>query len=112
MLRIYGRLRFYLLALGPGLVTAFADNDAGGITTYSLPGAQLGFGLMWVLLVTAIALTVTQENGARRAHDARREPRDDRRGVRGNGRGVLALRRAAGAVVDPHRLARRAVTRA
>ena len=67
MLRIYGRLRFYLLALGPGLVTAFADNDAGGITTYSLAGAQFGFGLMWVLLVTAIALTVTQETGARLA---------------------------------------------
>src|SRR5437867_10692805 len=67
MLRIYGRLRFYLLALGPGLVTAFADNDAGGITTYSLAGAQFGFGRMWVLLVTAIALTVTQETGARLA---------------------------------------------
>src|SRR5439155_1045039 len=67
MLRIYGRLRFYLLALGPGLVTAFADNDAGGITTYSLAGAQFGFGLMWVLLVAAIALTVTQETGARLA---------------------------------------------
>jgi len=61
------RVRFYLLALGPGLVTAFADNDAGGITTYSLAGAQFGFGLMWVLLVTAIALTVTQEVGARLA---------------------------------------------
>jgi len=61
------RLRFYLLALGPGLVTAFADNDAGGITTYSQAGAQFGFGLMWVLLVTAIALTVTQETGARLA---------------------------------------------
>ena len=61
------RVRFYLLALGPGLVTAFADNDAGGITTYSLAGAQFGFGLMWVLLVTAVALTVTQEVGARLA---------------------------------------------
>jgi Mn2+/Fe2+ NRAMP family transporter len=60
-------LRVYLLALGPGLVTAFADNDAGGITTYSIAGAQFGFGLMWVLLVTAIALTVTQEAGARLA---------------------------------------------
>ena len=59
------RLRAYLFVLGPGLVTAFADNDAGGITTYSLAGAQFGFGLMWVLLVTAIALTVTQEAGAR-----------------------------------------------
>lgn len=61
------RVRFYLLALGPGLVTAFADNDAGGITTYSIAGAQYGYGLMWVLLVTAVALTVTQEAGARLA---------------------------------------------
>jgi Mn2+/Fe2+ NRAMP family transporter len=60
-------LRMYLLVLGPGIVTAFADNDAGGITTYSIAGAQFGFGLMWVLLVTAIALVVTQEVGARLA---------------------------------------------
>ncbi|HEY6958236.1 MAG TPA: Nramp family divalent metal transporter, partial [Candidatus Limnocylindria bacterium] len=60
-------LTAYLLVLGPGLVTAFADNDAGGITTYSLAGAQFGFGLLWVLLVTAVALTVTQEAGARLA---------------------------------------------
>lgn len=60
-------LRLYLLVLGPGLVTAFADNDAGGITTYSLAGAQFGFGLLWVLLLTAIALAVTQEAGARLA---------------------------------------------
>jgi len=61
------RLRFYLLALGPGLVTAFADNDAGGITTYSIAGAHYGYGLLWVLVVTAIALTLTQEVGARLA---------------------------------------------
>ncbi len=59
------RISPLLLVLGPGLVTGFADNDAGGITTYSLAGAQFGFGLMWVLLVTAIALTITQEVGAR-----------------------------------------------
>ncbi len=64
-MRLPWRLRTYLVVLGPGLVTAFADNDAGGITTYSLAGAQFGFGLMWVLLVTAVALTVTQEAGAR-----------------------------------------------
>lgn len=66
-MRLGRPLRVYLLALGPGVVTAFADNDAGGITTYSLAGAQFGFGLMWVLLVTAIALTLTQEVGARLA---------------------------------------------
>lgn len=64
-MRLFQRLQPFLLVLGPGLVTAFADNDAGGITTYSIAGAQFGYGLLWVLLVTAVALVVTQEVGAR-----------------------------------------------
>jgi Mn2+/Fe2+ NRAMP family transporter len=63
--RLLRRIWPFLLVLGPGLVTAFADNDAGGITTYSLAGAQYGYGLLWVLLVTAVALVITQEAGAR-----------------------------------------------
>lgn len=63
------RARAALLALlavvGPGLVSGFADNDAGGITTYSLAGAQFGYALLWVLLASQIALMVTQEAGAR-----------------------------------------------
>jgi NRAMP (natural resistance-associated macrophage protein)-like metal ion transporter len=51
--------------LGPGIVSGFADNDAGGITTYSLAGAKFGYDLLWVLLATQIALFVTQEIGAR-----------------------------------------------
>jgi Mn2+/Fe2+ NRAMP family transporter len=51
--------------MGPGLVSGFADNDAAGITTYSLAGAQFGYGLMWALLLTMIALGFTQEVGAR-----------------------------------------------
>jgi NRAMP (natural resistance-associated macrophage protein)-like metal ion transporter len=46
-------------------VSGFADNDAAGITTYSLAGARFGYGLMWALLVTMIALGFTQEVGAR-----------------------------------------------
>lgn len=46
-------------------MSGFADNDAAGITTYSLAGAQYGYGLMWALLVTMIALGFTQEVGAR-----------------------------------------------
>ncbi len=64
-MRLLRRSRPFLLVLGPGLVTAFADNDAGGITTYSIAGAQFGYGLLWVLLVTAVALVITQEVGAR-----------------------------------------------
>jgi Mn2+/Fe2+ NRAMP family transporter len=61
------RARFaaVLAVLGPGIVSGFADNDAGGITTYSLAGARFGYDLLWVLLVTQIALFVTQEIGAR-----------------------------------------------
>ena len=54
-----------LAVLGPGIVSGFADNDAGGITTYSLAGARFGYDLLWVILVTQIALFVTQEIGAR-----------------------------------------------
>ena len=61
------RMRFaaVLAVLGPGIVSGFADNDAGGITTYSLAGAKFGYDLLWVILVTQLALFVTQEIGAR-----------------------------------------------
>src|SRR5438105_13730204 len=55
----------FLTALGPGLISGFADNDAGGITTYSIVGAQFGYDLMWVVLASMIALGITQEMGAR-----------------------------------------------
>jgi Mn2+/Fe2+ NRAMP family transporter len=55
----------FLAVLGPGLVSGFADNDAGGITTYSVVGAQFGYALLWVVLASMIALFVTQEVGAR-----------------------------------------------
>lgn len=54
-----------LAIVGPGLVSGFADNDAGGITTYSVAGAQFGYALLWVLLASQLALMVTQEAGAR-----------------------------------------------
>src|SRR5256714_13930057 len=55
----------FLAALGPGLISGFADNDAGGITTYSVVGAQFGYDLMWVVLASMLALAITQEVGAR-----------------------------------------------
>ncbi len=51
--------------LGPGIIAGNADNDAGGITTYSVAGANFGFSLLWVLLLTTFALALTQEIGAR-----------------------------------------------
>src|ERR1700736_1111638 len=55
----------FLAAIGPGLISGFADNDAGGITTYSVVGAQFGYDLLWVVLASMIALGITQEMGAR-----------------------------------------------
>ncbi len=46
-------------------MSGFADNDAGGITTYSIVGAQFGYDLLWVLLASQAALFFTQEVGAR-----------------------------------------------
>jgi Mn2+/Fe2+ NRAMP family transporter len=59
------RLAATLAVLGPGLVSGFADNDAGGITTYSLAGANFGYTLLWVILASQIVLFFTQEVGAR-----------------------------------------------
>jgi NRAMP (natural resistance-associated macrophage protein)-like metal ion transporter len=51
--------------IGPGIITANADNDVGGITTYSLAGAQFGYSLLWLLVPVTVALIVTQEMCAR-----------------------------------------------
>lgn len=51
--------------VGPGIITANVDNDAGGITTYSLAGAQFGYGLLWTLIPITVALIVVQEMCAR-----------------------------------------------
>lgn len=55
----------FLALLGPGIITANVDNDAGGITTYSLAGAQFGMSLLWMMLPTTVALVVVQEMCAR-----------------------------------------------
>ena len=59
------RLWRYLLILGPGLIVANAGNDAGGVFTYSNVGAKYGFGLLWIMVPTAVALIVVQEMVAR-----------------------------------------------
>ncbi len=51
--------------IGPGIIAANADNDAGGITTYSVVGAEFGFKMLWVLFLLTFALAITQEMGAR-----------------------------------------------
>lgn len=54
-----------LSIIGPGIITANIDNDAGGITTYSVAGARFGYALLWTLIPTTIALVVIQEMVAR-----------------------------------------------
>jgi len=51
--------------IGPGIITSNVDNDAGGITTYSLAGAQFGLSLLWILIPITIALIIIQEMCAR-----------------------------------------------
>lgn len=59
------RLFVFLAVLGPGIITANVDNDAGGITTYSVAGAHYGYGLLWLMPLVAIALIMVQEMSAR-----------------------------------------------
>ncbi|NUQ29325.1 MAG: Nramp family divalent metal transporter [Acidobacteriaceae bacterium] len=54
-----------LAVLGPGFITANVDNDAGGIFTYSLAGAQYGYKLLWTMIPITVALIVVQEMCAR-----------------------------------------------
>jgi NRAMP (natural resistance-associated macrophage protein)-like metal ion transporter len=59
------RLLFVLAVVGPGIITANVDNDAGGIYTYSLAGARFGYSLLWTMIPITIALIVIQEMAAR-----------------------------------------------
>jgi len=59
------RILMFLSVVGPGIITANADNDVGGILTYSQAGAQFGYTLLWLLVPVTLALIVTQEMCAR-----------------------------------------------
>ena len=59
------RIALCLAIVGPGFITANVDNDAGGIFTYSLAGAQFGYSLLWTMIPITIALVVVQEMVAR-----------------------------------------------
>ena len=54
-----------LMAMGPGIVTAMAGNDAGGISTYSTVGAKFGYLTLWVIPVMCILLVVVQTTATR-----------------------------------------------
>jgi Mn2+/Fe2+ NRAMP family transporter len=55
----------YLGILGPGMITANAGNDAGGIATFASVGAEFGYSLLWILIPIAISLAIVQEMCAR-----------------------------------------------
>ena len=59
------RLLLLLAVVGPGIITANVDNDAGGIATYSIAGASYGYTLLWMLVLVTIALVMVQEMSAR-----------------------------------------------
>jgi Mn2+/Fe2+ NRAMP family transporter len=59
------RLLLLLSVIGPGIITANVDNDAGGITTYSVAGGRFGNSLLWMLPLVALALILIQEMSAR-----------------------------------------------
>src|SRR5512143_257518 len=54
-----------LSVFGPATITAMADNDAGGVATYSLAGSKLGYPILFPLLIITVLLGITQEMGMR-----------------------------------------------
>lgn len=58
-------LIIFMSVLGPGIITANVDNDAGGIATYSIAGAHFGNSFLWMVAPVIFALIVVQEMGAR-----------------------------------------------
>ena len=59
------KLLVFLSVLGPATITAMADNDAGGVATYSIAGAKLGYPILFPLVLITLLLGVTQEMGMR-----------------------------------------------
>jgi Mn2+/Fe2+ NRAMP family transporter len=59
------RFALILSVFGPATIAAMADNDAGGVATYSIAGAMLGYPILFPLLIITILLAITQEMGMR-----------------------------------------------
>jgi Mn2+/Fe2+ NRAMP family transporter len=59
------KLVILLSVFGPATITAMADNDAGGVATYSVAGAKLGYPILFLLPVITLLLAITQEMGMR-----------------------------------------------
>ncbi len=62
---VWRRVLLFLTIIGPGLITASADNDAAGIATYSLVGSAYGYKMLWVLTLITFGEVAVQEMGSR-----------------------------------------------
>lgn len=82
---LWKRILILLAVFGPATITAMADNDAGGVATYSIAGAKLGYPILFLLPLITLLLAVTQEMGMRLTVITRRGLADlirERYGVR------------------------------
>ncbi|MGO8752903.1 MAG: NRAMP family divalent metal transporter [Thermoguttaceae bacterium] len=59
--RFQRRAILLLAALGPGIITMVADNDAGGISTYAQTGAKTGFNMLWAFIILVPMAYYVQE---------------------------------------------------
>ncbi len=63
--KFWAQLAVFAAVIGPGIITGSVDNDAGGITTYSVAGALYGYNLIWTLIPSFLVLIIIQEMNAR-----------------------------------------------
>lgn len=63
--RFFSKVWLLLTMLGPGLITASADNDASGIATYSMAGSRYGYNFLWLLVAVTFGEVIVQEMAAR-----------------------------------------------
>ncbi len=63
--KIKRRLLIFFAVLGPGIITAVADNDAGGVATYMVAASIYGMASQFLILPETLLLALTQEIGAR-----------------------------------------------
>ena len=64
-MKMRARCILLMTVMGPGLLTAMADNDAGGIAMYMQAGGEYGYVMAVVVLISIICLAVCQELSAR-----------------------------------------------
>jgi Mn2+/Fe2+ NRAMP family transporter len=82
---LWPKILILLSVFGPATITAMADDDAGGVATYSVAGAKLGYPILFLLLLITVLLAITQEMGMRLTVITRRGLADlirERYGVR------------------------------